>query len=131
MKGVTRIALLVIGVGCVLLCLYGCEAKLRAKFAPLGPLPPGAVTKQPDEIVVMSGVPLAGDQYIELGYITVDESRVSPILTEFTSKEDIINMVRKKAAESGADAVIKFSILGEHPARKAEGIAIMYEKATQ
>jgi len=129
-KGSIRILSIAV-VACVLLGLCGCETSLRAKFAPLRPLPPGPVTKRGGDIVVMSDAPPAGTQYVELGYITVDESRVSPIMTEFTSKEDIINMVRAKAAEVGADAVIKFSISGEHPARKAEGMAIKYEKAAR
>jgi len=86
------------------------------------------VTKQAYDIVVMTDLPPAGTQYVELGYVTVDESRVSPIMTEFTSRKDIINMVKAKAAEIGADAVIKFTISGEHPSRKAEGTAIKYEK---
>ena len=131
MRSAIKMALLATGIACALSGLCGCEARLRAKFAPLRPLPPGPVTKRASDIVVMSDAPPTGTQYIELGYITVDESRVSPIMTEFTSKEDIINMVRKRAAEVGADAVIRFSMSGERPARKAEGTAIKYEKATR
>ena len=127
MKGFVRVLSVVAVIACVA-GLCGCETSLRAKFAPLRPLPPGPVTKQANDIVVMSDLPPAGTQYVELGYITIDESRVSPIMTEFTSREDIINMVRAKAAEVGADAVIKFTISGEHPSRKAEGTAIKYEK---
>lgn len=126
MKGFIWVLSVATVIACVIFC--GCETSLRAKFAPLRPLPPGPVTKQASDIVVMSDPPPSGTQYVELGYVTVDESRVSPIMTEFTSREDIINMVRAKAAEIGADAVIKFSISGEHPARKAEGTAIKYEK---
>ena len=126
MRGFVRVLSVAVIIACVILC--GCETSLRAKFAPLRPLPPGPVTKQASDIVVMSDLPPVGDQYIELGYITIDESRVSPIMTEFTSREDIINMVRAKAAEVGADAVIRFSVTGEHPTRKAEGTAIKYEK---
>jgi len=126
LRGFVRVLSVAVIIACVILC--GCETSLRAKFAPLRPLPPGPVTKQASDIVVMSDLPPVGDQYIELGYITIDESRVSPIMTEFTSREDIINMVRAKAAEVGADAVIRFSVTGEHPTRKAEGTAIKYEK---
>jgi hypothetical protein len=126
LKGFVRVLSAAVIISCVVLC--GCEMSLSAKFAPLRPLPPGPVTKQASDIVVMSDLPTSGDQYIELGYITVDESRVSPIMTEFTTNEDVINMVRAKAAEVGADAVVKFSMTGEHPVRKAEGTAIKYEK---
>ena len=126
LRGFVRVLSVAVIIACVILC--GCETSLRAKFAPLRPLPPGPVTKSASDIVVMSDLPPVGDQYVELGYITIDESRVSPIMTEFMSREDIINMVRAKAAEIGADAVIKFSISGEHPSRKAEGTAIKYEK---
>ena len=126
MKGYIKRILPTTVILCLILC--GCETSLRAKFAPLRPLPPGTVTKSASDIVVMSDLPPAGTPYVELGYITIDESRVSPIMTEFTSREDIINMVRAKAAEVGADAVIKFSMTGEHPSRKAEGTAIKYEK---
>jgi len=118
-----QILSMIVITACVM-CLCGCETSLRAKFAPLRPLPPGPVAKQASDIVVMTDLPPSGTQYIELGYVTVDETRVSPIMTEFTSREDIINMVKAKAAEIGADAVIKFSISGDHPSRKAEGTAI-------
>ena len=126
MRSFVRVLSVAVIIACVILC--GCETSLRAKFAPLRPLPPGPVTKQASDIVVMSDLPPVGTPYVELGYLTIDESRVSPIMTEFTSREDIINMVKAKAAEIGADAVIKFSISGEHPTRKAEGTAIKYEK---
>lgn len=126
LKGFVRVLSVATVISCVILC--GCETSLRAKFAPLRPLPPGPVTKRASDIMVMSDLPPVGTQYVELGYITVDESKVSPIMTEFTSREDIVNMVKAKAAEVGADAVIKFSMSGEHPARKAEGTAIKYEK---
>jgi len=126
LRSFVRVLSVAVIIACVILC--GCETSLRAKFAPLRPLPPGPVTKQASDIVVMSDLPPVGTPYVELGYLTIDESRVSPIMTEFTSREDIINMVKAKAAEIGADAVIKFSISGEHPTRKAEGTAIKYEK---
>ena len=130
MKGGIKIVLLAIGIVWVLFSLYGCAITLRPKFAALRPLPPQ--TKEPSEVVVMTGVPPAGKQYIELGYITVDEGEVPPILRITTSTEDIIEMVLRKAAECGGDAVIKFRMSGEkpfvsdEPARKAEGTVIKY-----
>lgn len=130
MKGVMKKVLLAASIACVLSSLYGCALRPRAKFSLLGSLPPEAVgIKQPSEVKVMTDVPLAGKPYIELGYITVDEGWVSPVIAATYSTEDIIEMVRRKAAECGADAVIKFSIEGERPGhRKAKGIAIVYKK---
>ena len=117
----------------VLIGLNGCETSLKAKFAPLHPLPPGPITKQANDIVVLSGLPPVGKQYIELGYIKVNEGDVGDLFTMFISDGDIINMVRAKAAEVGADAVINFKLTGTQADsdRKAEGTAIKYEKTSQ
>lgn len=64
----------------------------------------------PGEVEVMSGEPPIGEEYLELGYITVDEGMVSPAMTMFTSDKAIIEMVRKEAADHGADAVIEFNL---------------------
>mgnify|MGYP000424445413 CR=1 FL=1 len=104
--------------------LYGCAA-LQPEFSPLNPLPPEAVRmKAPSEVTIMTGVPPEGVHYIELGYVTVEENIWTvPNLT----KEDFVEVIRRKAAQYGADAVIKFRIWGEKPHRKAEGIAIKYK----
>ena len=112
-----------------LFSFYGCALTLKPQFAPLRNLPPEAMkAKNPAEVEVMTGEPPIGKEYIEIGYITVDETKVSPLMTMTISNENIIQMVRKKAAEYGADAVIKFKISGESPARVAKGIAIVYRR---
>lgn len=120
----------IVGLTCILFVIHGCAAmKLRPEFIPLRSLPPEAVKiTPPNEIEIMTDAPQTGKQYIELGYITVDETKVFPFRTLSTSEKDIIEMVREEAAEHGADAVIKFHISGEHPARIAKGIAIIYKK---
>ena len=114
----------------LLLNFYGCALTLKPQFAPLRNLPPEAMkAKNPAEVEVMTGEPPIGREYIEIGYITVDETKVSSLMTMNISDKDIIEMVRKKAADYGADAVIKFRLTGENLGeRKAEGIAIVYKK---
>lgn len=132
MRSIVKMAILSIVVTYMLSSLYGC-AKLirpRVKFSSLvGNLPQEALkVAYPGDIEVMTGEPPIGVEYIELGYITVDEGWVSPLIAVFTSNEAIIEMVRKEAANHGADAVIKFSIEGEGAGyRKAKGIAIVYK----
>jgi len=102
---------------------------MKPEFSPLRELPPEALkVVSPGDVEVLTGEPRIGKEYIELGYITIDESKVSPIMTMSKSEKDIIEMVSQEAANHGADAVIKFSITGEHPGRKAKGIAIVYKK---
>lgn len=129
MRGIIKAVLLTSAITYILINLYGCEITLKPKFAPLRDIPQEALkVVDPSDVEVMTGEPPIGEEYIELGYITVNESRVSPAMTMFTSDEAIIEMVRKEAAIHGADAVINFNITGEHPARKAKGIAIVYKK---
>lgn len=112
---------------CVIFNFYGCAFK--TKFTPLREMPPEALKMvYPSDVEVLTGEPPIGKEYIEIGYITIDESWASPIMTQNISEEDIMVMARKEAANHGADAVIKFSITGEHPARRARGIAIVYKK---
>jgi len=110
-----------------MLILFGCALSLKPQFVPLRDLPPQALkTVIPDDVEVMSGEPPIGKEYVELAYIILDESKVSPIMSMSVSDKDIIEMVRKEAANHGADAVIRFKITGDHPARKATGVAIVY-----
>ena len=120
---------LVISTVLMLTSLYGCGVRLKAEFSPFRPLPPEALkVKNASEITIMSDRLPTDKPYIELGYITVDESGVSPIFTLNVSDGDIVRMVKEKAAEYGADAVIEFSISGKHPYRKAKGIAIIFKQ---
>lgn len=128
MRSIIKAVLLTCVMMYILLNFCGCAITLKPKFAPFREMPPEALkAMNPGDVEVMTGEPPIGKEYIELGYITVDESKVSPAIAMFTSNEAIIEMVRKEAADHGADAVIKFNITGEHPARKAKGIAIVYK----
>jgi hypothetical protein len=119
-----------IGIVCILFSLYGCATvKLEAKFTPLRSLIPMATIKQPGDVTIVPGMPLEHRKYIELGYVKVDESWTSPIVTEGLTEQGIELMVRKKAAEYGADAVIKYNLTGRHGSRLAEGLAIKYEES--
>lgn len=129
MRGFIHSIFLVFPLIYILLFFSGCAIKLKPQFSALRDMPPEALkAANPAEVEVMTTEPPIGREYIELGYITVDESKVSPILTMSTSDKDVIEMVRKEAADHGADAVINFKISGEHPGRKATGIAIVYMK---
>jgi len=132
MRSIVKMVILAIVVTYMLSSLYGCATltRPRVKFSSfLGNLPQEALkVVNPGDVEVMTGEPPIGKEYIELGYITVDEGWVSPAIAMFTSNEAIIEMVRKEAANRGADAVIKFSIEGERAGeRKANGIAIVYK----
>jgi hypothetical protein len=108
---------------------YGCALTLKPKFTALRDMPPEAFKAvEPADVEVMEGEPPVGVEYIEMGYITIDETKVSPIMTMSITDEDIITMIRREAANRGADAVIKFRLVGDHPARKANGLAIVYRR---
>ena len=127
MNNVVKISLFSITITCIMLNFYGCA--LKTKFVLLRDIPPEALKiVYPSEVEVMTGEPPIGKEYIEYGTVTIDERWVSPIVTKSTSNDDLIELVRREAANQGADSVIKFSITGEHPARRARGIAIVYKK---
>lgn len=130
MRGIIKVPLLISAITYILLNFSGCATiTLKPKFAALGEMPPEALrVVNPAQVEVMTGEPPIDKEYIDLGCITVDEKWTSPIMTMSISEKDIIEMVRTEAADHGADAVIKFSITGKHPARKAKGIAIVYRK---
>lgn len=104
--------------------------RFHAQFAPLRDLPPEAIKSvSPAEVEVLTGEPPIGTEYYELGYIIYEDAEMAGMVTLFKKEKDIIELIRKTAAEHGADAVIKFQITGEESGeRKAKGMAIVYKK---
>lgn len=127
MRLIKKALLLACATACIIFYSFGCA--LKTKFAPMQEMPPEALKiVYTSDVEVMTGEPPIGIEYIEFGSITIDERWVSPLVTKSTSNDDLIELVRREAANHGADAVIKFSITGEHPSRMAKGIVIVYKK---
>ena len=133
MKNVIKFVSMVIIIIILVFYVYGCGYGLRtlkfeAEFAPFREMPQEALkAMNPGDVKVMTGEPQIGKEYIELGYITFDEGKVSPIVTMYKNEKDFIELFQNEAAKHGADAVIKFTIQGEWPERKAQGITIVYK----
>lgn len=133
MKNVIKFVSMAIAIIIVVFYVYGCGYGLRtlkfeAEFAPLRKMPPEALKMvNPIDVEVMTGKPTIGKEYIELGYVTFDEGKVSQLVTMYKKEKDFIELFKNEAAKHGADAVIEFTIKGEWPERKAKGIAIVYK----
>lgn len=58
-------------------------------------------------------------KYIEIGYVSAN-------MTDTANGDELKKLVKEKAAEMGADAVISFKLWGSNSGAIAEGIAIKY-----
>ena len=129
MRNNLRATLLLISAVYLLSNLYGCIAcGLYVKFSPIGQLPTYVMSeKKVSDITVMSGIPPDSKKYTELGRIKVEDGWVLPLVNRYKTEKDITDLVKKKAAEHGADAVIKYNIIADNYGLKSEGVAIRYE----